>query len=80
MQTQYEVNNFSTVTLLSKLNYFSFSIARNWPIYSLQNGTEGSSQNVSSIWKAKDQISPVVTWKPDIEFSFSGTNLDVREL
>jgi hypothetical protein len=66
MQTQYEVNNFSRVTLLSKLNYFSLSIARNWPIYSLQNGTEGPSRNVSSIWKAKDQRYPVVTWKPDI--------------
>jgi hypothetical protein len=70
MQTQYEVNNFSRVTFLSKLNSFSFSIARNWPIYSLQNGTEGPSQNVSSIWKAKDHRSPVVTWKPDINFHF----------
>jgi hypothetical protein len=33
--------------------------------YSLQNATEGPSQNVSSMWKAKDQRSPVVTWKPD---------------
>jgi hypothetical protein len=66
MQTQYEVNNFSRVTLLSKLNSFSFSIAHNLSLYSLQNATEGPSQNVSSIWKAKDQRSHVVTWKPDI--------------
>ena len=66
MQTQYEVNNFSRVTFLSKLNSFSFSIAQNWPIYSLQNGTKGSSRNISSISKAKDQISPIMTWKPDI--------------
>ena len=71
MQTQYEVNNFSRVTLLSNLNSFSFSIARNiWPIYSLQNGTEGSSHNASSIWRAKDHRSPVVTLKPDINFHF----------
>jgi hypothetical protein len=66
MQTQYEVNNFSSVTFLSKLNSISFSIAWNWPLYSLKNATEGSIRNVSSIWKAKDHISPVVTWKPDI--------------
>jgi hypothetical protein len=33
--------------------------------YSLQNAAEGPSRNVSSIWKAKDQRSFVVTWKPD---------------
>jgi hypothetical protein len=66
MQTRYEVNNSSRLTFLSKLNYFSFSITQNWPLYSLQNGTEGMSQNVSSIWKSKDQRSPAVTWKPDI--------------
>jgi hypothetical protein len=33
--------------------------------YSLQNAIEGPSQNVSSMWKAKDQRSYVVTWKPD---------------
>jgi hypothetical protein len=54
MQTQYEVNNSSRVTLLSKLNSFSSSISRNLPLYSLQNGTEGPSLNFSSIWKAKD--------------------------
>jgi hypothetical protein len=48
--------------------------------YSLQNATEGPSQNVSSMWKAKDQISHVVTWKPDSIFVFSGTNPDVRGL
>ena len=66
MQTQYEVNNFSIVTFLSNLNYFSFSIAWNWPIYSLQNGTKELSRDISSIWKAKDKRSPIVTWKPDI--------------
>jgi hypothetical protein len=66
MQTQYEVINSSRVTLISKLNSFSFSIARNWPLYSLKNATEGPSQNVSSIWKVKDQRSPVMTWKPNI--------------
>ena len=55
MQTQYEVNNFSRVTFLSKLNSFSFSIAQNWLLYSLQNATEGLSQKFYSIWKAKDQ-------------------------
>jgi hypothetical protein len=38
--------------------------------YSLQNATEGPSQNVSSIWKAKDQRSSVVTWKPDFILYF----------
>jgi hypothetical protein len=33
--------------------------------YSLQNETEGPSQNVSCMWKDKDQRSPIVTWKPD---------------
>jgi hypothetical protein len=65
MQTQYEVNNSSRVTLLSKLNSFSFSITQNLPIYILKNVTEGWIQNVSSIWKAKDKRSPVVTWKID---------------
>jgi hypothetical protein len=45
--------------------------------YSLQNATERLSQNVSSIWKAKDQRSLVVIWKPDSIFVFSGTNPDV---
>jgi hypothetical protein len=59
MQTKYEVNNSSRVTFLSNLNSFSFSIARNWPIYILQNGTEGMSRKIYSIWKAKDHIFPV---------------------
>ena len=80
MQTQYEVNNFSIVTFLSKLISLSFSIARNWLLYSLQNAIEGPSQNVSSIWKAKDQRYSVMIWKPDIYFLFSGTNLDVHGL
>jgi hypothetical protein len=55
MQTQYEVNNFSRVTLLSKLNYsplfHGLDIAHLYP----SNGTEGPSRNVSSIWKVKEQ-------------------------
>jgi hypothetical protein len=66
MQTQYDVNNFFRVTLISKFISFSFSITQNWPLYSLQNATEELSCNVSSIWKAKDQRSHVLTWKPDI--------------
>jgi hypothetical protein len=38
--------------------------------YSLQNAIEGPSQNVSSIWKAKDQRSSIVTWKPDLILYF----------
>jgi hypothetical protein len=38
--------------------------------YSLQNATEGSSQNVSSTWKAKDQRSSIVTWKLDLILYF----------
>ena len=38
--------------------------------YSLQNATEGLSQNVSSIWKAKDQRSSIMTWKPNLIFYF----------
>jgi hypothetical protein len=42
MQTQCEVNNFSRVTFLSNLNSFSlFSIARIWPICSLQVELKG---------------------------------------
>jgi hypothetical protein len=48
--------------------------------YSLQNAIEGPSWNASSIWKAKDQRSLVVTWKPNSIFVFSGTNPDVRGL
>jgi uncharacterized BrkB/YihY/UPF0761 family membrane protein len=70
METQCEVNNSSKETLLSKLNSLSFSIARNWLLYSLQNGTEGLIRNISSMWKAKDQRSHVVTWKPEILFYF----------
>jgi hypothetical protein len=68
MQTQYEVNNFSRVTLLSKLNssplFHSLDLAHLYP----SSGTEGSSQNFSSIWKAKDHRSRDVTWKPDTIF------------
>jgi hypothetical protein len=68
MQTQYEVNNFSRVTFLSKLNssplFHSLDMAHLYP----SNGTEGSSQNVSSIWKVKDHGSRDVTWKPDTIF------------
>jgi hypothetical protein len=65
MQTQYEVNNFFEVTLLSKLNssplFHSSDLSHLYP----SSGTEGSIQNVSSIWKVKDHGSRDVTWKPD---------------
>jgi hypothetical protein len=38
--------------------------------YSLQNAAEGLSQNVSSIWKAKDYRYFFVTWKPDLILYF----------
>jgi hypothetical protein len=41
MKTQYEVNNFSRVTLLSKVEFFSLSMVWIWPIYSLQMELKG---------------------------------------
>jgi hypothetical protein len=41
MQTQYEVNNFSRVTFLSKVEFFSSSMVWIWPIYSLQMELKG---------------------------------------
>jgi hypothetical protein len=41
MQPQYEVNNFSIVTLLSKVEFFSLSTVWIWPIYSLQMELKG---------------------------------------
>jgi hypothetical protein len=41
MQTQYEVNNLSRVTFLSKIEFFSFSTTWIWPIYSLQMELKG---------------------------------------
>jgi hypothetical protein len=38
--------------------------------YSLQNATEGLSQNISSIWKAKDHRYSFVTWKLDLILYF----------
>jgi hypothetical protein len=68
MQTQYEVNNFSRVTLLSKLNasliFHSLDMAHLYP----SSRTEGRNQNVSNIWKVKDHGSHDVTWKPDTIF------------
>jgi hypothetical protein len=70
MQTQYEVNNFSRVTFLSKLNYYplfhSLDMAHLYP----SNGIEGTSWNVSSIWKVRDHGSHDVTWKPNTIFNF----------
>ena len=80
MQTQYEVNNFSRVNFLSKLNYYPLFHRSDFAHLYPSSGTEGSSQNISSLWKTKDQISLVVTWKPDSIFVFSGTNPDVRGL
>jgi hypothetical protein len=46
MQTQCEVNNFSRVTLFSKLNTsLLFSIARIWPICSLQVELKGRAES-----------------------------------
>jgi hypothetical protein len=70
MQTQYEVNNFSRVTFLSKLNssplLHILDMAHLYP----SNGTEGLSHNDSSIWKVKDHGSCDMTWKPDTIFNF----------
>jgi hypothetical protein len=41
MQNQYEVNNFSRVTLLSKVEFFSLSTVWIWPIYSIQMELKG---------------------------------------
>ena len=68
MQTQYEVNNFSIVTLLSKLNSSPFFHSSDMARLSPSNGTEGSSQNISSIRKVKDHGSCDVTCKPDTIF------------
>jgi hypothetical protein len=70
MQTQYEVNDFSRVTFLSKLNFSPFFYSLDMAHLSPSNGTEGSSRNVSSIWKVKDHGSHDVTWKPDTIFNF----------
>jgi hypothetical protein len=68
MQTQYEVSNFSRVTLLSKLNSSPFFHILDMAHLYHSNGTEGSSQKVSSVWKVKDHGSPDVTWKPHTIF------------
>ena len=70
MQTQCEVNNFSRLTLLSKLNSSPLFHSSNFSHLQLSSVIEGSSQNVSNIWKAKDHRSPVVTWKPNTIFHF----------
>jgi hypothetical protein len=68
MQNQCEVNNFSRVNFLSKLNssllYHSLDLAHLYPL----SVTEGSIQNVSSILKVKDHGSRDVTWKTDTIF------------
>jgi hypothetical protein len=68
MHTQYEVNNFSIVTFLSKLNYLS--VFHNLDMSHLypSNGTKMMIQNVSSIWKVKDHGYRNMTWKPDTFF------------
>jgi hypothetical protein len=80
MQTQYEVNNLSRVTLLSKLNYSPLFHSSDLTHLYPSSGTEGLSQNVSSIWKTKDHRSPDVTWKPDTIFFILGTNPNVHGL
>jgi hypothetical protein len=80
MQTQCEVNNFSIVTLLSKLNssplFHSLDLAQLYP----SSGTKESIQNVSSIWKTKDHRSCDMTWKPDTNFLILGKNPNVHGL
>jgi hypothetical protein len=70
MQTQYEVNNLSKVTFLSKLNsslvFHNVDMAHLLP----SNGTEGLIRNISIIWKVKDHGSRDVTWKTDTIFKF----------
>jgi hypothetical protein len=68
MQTQYKVNNFSRVTLLSKLNSSPFLHSLDMAHLYPSHGTKGPSQNVSSLWKVKDRGSHDMTWKPDTIF------------
>jgi hypothetical protein len=68
MLTQCEVNNFSRVTLLSKLNSSLLFHSSDLPHLYPSSGTEGSSRKVSSIWKAKDHRPHYVTLKPDTIF------------
>jgi hypothetical protein len=72
MQTQYEVNNFSRLTFLSKLNssllFHSLDMAH---LYH-SNGTEWLIHNILSIWKVKDHGSRDVAWKPDTIFFYFG--------
>jgi hypothetical protein len=70
MQTQYEVNNFSKVTLLSKFNSYHLFHSLDRAYLQPSNGTEGPNQNVSSIWKVKDHKSCDVTWNLDTIFNF----------
>jgi hypothetical protein len=73
MQTQYEVNDFSRVTFLSKLIFSPFFYSLDMAHLSPSNGTEGSSRNASSIWKVKDHGSHDVTLKLDTIFNFLHT-------
>ena len=68
MKTQYEVNNFSRVTLLSNLNFYPLFHSLDMAHLYLSNATKGLFQNVFSIWKVKDHGSHDVTWKPDTIF------------
>jgi hypothetical protein len=70
MQTKYEVNNFSRVTLHSKVEFSLSSMVWIWPNLLHSNGTKGTSQKVSSIWKVKDHGSHDMTWKPNKFFNF----------
>jgi hypothetical protein len=73
MQTQYEVNDFSRVTFLSKLNFCPFFYSLDMAHLLPSNGTEGSSWNISSICKVNDHGSHDVTWKLDTIFNFCHT-------
>jgi hypothetical protein len=58
----------------------SFSIAQNCTLIASRMQLKGRVENISSIWKAKDQRSYVVTWKLDLILYFLAQILDICEL
>jgi hypothetical protein len=54
MQTQYEVNNFSRVTFLSKFNSSPLFHSSDSSFLYPSSETEVSNRNISSMWKVKD--------------------------
>jgi hypothetical protein len=69
MQTQCEVKISLDYICAQKMNYL-LSMAWIWLNLYPSNGTKGTIQNVSSIWKVKDHGSCDVTGKPDTIFNF----------